>query len=115
MRPAASPGHQGRRAEGAEAGPLTGERLVELYVTQRLSSVAIARRFGMSPRAVCEQLHRAGIRPRGGADAKEPASRELLVENGASDSRTSFSGRPTLASPRWVAALWRNWWRSVRP
>ena len=79
VRPA-SPGDHARRAEGAEAGPLSGERLVELYVTQRLSSVAIARRFGMSPKAVCEQLYRAGIRPRGGAAAKEPASRELLVE-----------------------------------
>ncbi|MDP1805517.1 MAG: hypothetical protein Q8K72_10155, partial [Acidimicrobiales bacterium] len=79
-KPTASRWDQARRTEGAEAGSLSGELLVELYVTQRLSSVAIGRRFGMSPKAVCEQLYRAGIRPRGGAAAKEPTSRELLVE-----------------------------------
>ena len=80
MRSAASPGDQARPAEAAEPGPLSTERLVELYVTQRLSSVAIARRFGISPKAVCEQLYRAGITPRGGSVPKELAPRELLVE-----------------------------------
>jgi DNA-binding CsgD family transcriptional regulator len=82
MTPATTPsGQRDRRAKPVASDALSAELVVELYVTQRLSSVVIAERLGTSPRAVCEQLHRVGVTPRGARSSRMALlPRELLVE-----------------------------------